>query len=105
MINNLELTAADVAPAAVSRGRPEFFHSSPRPATCTSLRLNCFQSWMTELNDILAEHWKHPVFIANEGWGGDHQPGLRGTDADRSQLAGAHALAEAEPLAAAPGGQ
>lgn len=32
--------------------------------------VNCFESWMTRLNDSLADAWRHPVFIANEGWGG-----------------------------------
>lgn len=31
---------------------------------------NCFQSWMTTLNNLLAKHLKQPVFIANEGLGG-----------------------------------
>ena len=31
---------------------------------------NCLQSWMTDLNNLLTEALKHPVFIANEGWAG-----------------------------------
>ena len=30
----------------------------------------CMQSWMTDLNDLLSDELRHPVFIANEGWGG-----------------------------------
>ncbi len=29
-----------------------------------------FESWMTELNDLLAKSLRQPAFIANEGWGG-----------------------------------
>jgi lysophospholipase L1-like esterase len=32
--------------------------------------VNCFESWMTRLNDSLSGDWRAPVFIANEGWGG-----------------------------------
>ena len=32
--------------------------------------MNCFESWMTSLNNRLTDTWRQPVFIANEGWGG-----------------------------------
>jgi len=32
--------------------------------------VNCFESWMTSLNNRLTDTWRQPVFIANEGWGG-----------------------------------
>lgn len=66
---NLDLKASDFPAEAVSKdGRnfPQFspttFHHKPT--------VNCFQSWMTALNDKLSAEWKMPVFIANEGWGG-----------------------------------
>jgi lysophospholipase L1-like esterase len=31
---------------------------------------NCFESWMTDLNNLLSASLRRPVFIANEGWGG-----------------------------------
>jgi len=65
----LELTADDFPPEAVSRDGRNF----PQLAPTTAVHLpevNCFQSWMTDLNDLLTDSWQHPVFIANEGWGG-----------------------------------
>ncbi len=67
--DNLDLKASDFPAEAVSKdGRnfPQFspttFHHKPT--------VNCFQSWMTSLNDKLSEEWEMPIFIANEGWGG-----------------------------------
>jgi lysophospholipase L1-like esterase len=61
---------------AVSRDGRNF----PQHAPTTSTHLpevNCFESWMTDLNDLLAQSWRQddrkaitPVLIANEGWGG-----------------------------------
>ncbi|NPV46217.1 MAG: SGNH/GDSL hydrolase family protein [Armatimonadetes bacterium] len=61
---------SDVFPAeAVSRdGRNFPQHAPTTPAHRPEV--NCFQSWMTDLNDLLTERWGQPVFIANEGWGG-----------------------------------
>lgn len=69
MRENLDLKAADFPPDAVSKDGRNFPQFSPttfqhKPG------VNCFQSWMTSLNNRLAESWKMPVFIANEGWGG-----------------------------------
>ncbi len=66
---SLELKASDFPAAAVSRDGRNFPQFAP-----TSFKhyptINCFQSWMTTLNDALSSAWKRPVFIANEGWGG-----------------------------------
>jgi acyl-CoA thioesterase I len=63
------LKAANFPAKAVSKdGRnfpqysPTTYHHKPT--------VNCFQSWLTELNDELSGKWEMPVFIANEGWGG-----------------------------------
>jgi lysophospholipase L1-like esterase len=66
--HDLELTAASFPDSAVSRDGRNF----PQYAPTTSRHkpdVNCFQSWLTRLNDILAESWGEPVFLANEGWG------------------------------------
>ncbi|NSW57835.1 MAG: hypothetical protein HPY44_17675 [Armatimonadetes bacterium] len=65
----LDLRADLFPPEAVSRDGRNFPQFSPttwhhKPS------VNCFQSWMTDLNNLLAESWQCPVFIANEGWGG-----------------------------------
>lgn len=65
----LDLRADLFPPEAVSRDGRNFPQFSPttwhhKPS------VNCFQSWMTDLNNLLSERWGHPVFIANEGWGG-----------------------------------
>ena len=66
---DLDLTAGVFPAVSVSRdGRnfPQF-----APTTHNHLpEVNCFESWMTRLNDLLAAGWEQPVFIANEGWGG-----------------------------------
>ncbi len=69
MRESLDLKAADFPADAVSKDGRNFPQFSPttfqhKPS------VNCFQSWMTSLNNRLAESWKMPVFIANEGWGG-----------------------------------
>jgi lysophospholipase L1-like esterase len=67
--DDLNLRAEAFPPEAVSRDGRNF----PRYAPTTSYHrpdVNCFQSWMTDLNNLLAECWRQPVFIANEGWGG-----------------------------------
>jgi lysophospholipase L1-like esterase len=63
------LSAADFPPEAVSRDGRNFPQYAPTsPANLP--QFNCFQSWMTDLNNLLTEALKQPVFIANEGWGG-----------------------------------
>ena len=67
--DDLDLSAASFPAAAVSRDRRNF----PQFAPTTHRHLpsvNCFQSWLTRLNDRLSEAWRQPVFLANEGWGG-----------------------------------
>lgn len=66
---NLNLKNSDFPSGAVSKDGRNFPQFSPTTAVHKPA-VNCFQSWMTELNDKLAEAWKMPVFIANEGWGG-----------------------------------
>lgn len=63
------LDASQFPPEAVSRDGRNF----PQYAPTSAMNLpefNCFQSWMTDLNNLLADALKQPVFIANEGWGG-----------------------------------
>ncbi|MEN6404159.1 MAG: SGNH/GDSL hydrolase family protein [Armatimonadia bacterium] len=67
--DNLELTAAAFPPEAVSRDGRNFPQHSPTTAWHRP-EVNCFQSWMTSLNDLLSGKWQQPVFIANEGYGG-----------------------------------
>jgi len=66
---DLNLTADRFPPESVSHDGRNF----PQFAPTTSHHLpqvNCFESWMTSLNNSLATAWRQPVFIANEGWGG-----------------------------------
>ena len=67
--DDLALTADAFPPEAVShdgRNFPQF-----APTTAENLpEVNCMQSWMTDLNNRLTASLGHPVFIANEGWGG-----------------------------------
>lgn len=66
---SLELTP-DVFPASVvSKDKRNYPQFSPTTETHCP-QFNCFASWMPELNDRLAQKWKQPVFIANEGIGG-----------------------------------
>jgi lysophospholipase L1-like esterase len=62
-------TASMFPPEAVSRDGRNFPQYGPTTHQYMPT-VNCFESWMTGLNDLLAEAWRHPVFIANEGWGG-----------------------------------
>lgn len=66
---NLDLSAADFPADAVSLDGRNFPQFAPTTAVHKP-EVNCFQSWMTRLNDGLTEAWQQPVFIANEGWGG-----------------------------------
>jgi len=63
------LNAGDFPPSAVSKDGRNFPQFGPTMATYRK-GLNCFQSWMTDLNDLLSGSLGWPVFIANEGWGG-----------------------------------
>ena len=69
MCDDLDLESGRFPRDAVSRDGRNF----PQYAPTTHDHLpsvNCFESWMTCLNDLLSEKWRCPVFIANEGWGG-----------------------------------
>jgi lysophospholipase L1-like esterase len=67
--DDLDLKAAMFPPEAVSKDGRNFPQYSPTTAWHRP-DINCFQSWMTSLNDLLAARWRQPVFIANEGYGG-----------------------------------
>lgn len=67
--DDLNLRGDMFPPEAVSRDGRNFPQYAPT-TSCHRPEVNCFQSWMTDLNDLLAERWQQPVFIANEGWGG-----------------------------------
>lgn len=64
-----DLSWQDFPPEAVSADRRNFPQFSPTTAWHLP-QVNCFQSWMTDLNNLLSASWGRPVFIANEGWGG-----------------------------------
>jgi lysophospholipase L1-like esterase len=67
--DDLRLRADQFPADAVSRDGRNF----PQFAPTTHEHLpsvNCFESWMTQLNDRMSQAWDVPVFIANEGWGG-----------------------------------
>ena len=66
-IENLQAT--DFPATAVSKDGRNFPQYSPTTHQHKPT-VNCFQSWLTELNDALSSKWEMPVFIANEGWGG-----------------------------------
>lgn len=56
-------------PSAVSQdGRNFPQHSPTTPVHWPGV--NCLQGFLPRLNDLLTAGWRHPVFIANEGWGG-----------------------------------
>ena len=69
MMPDLNLSADRFPAESVSRDGRNFPQFAP-----TAWRhlpsVNCFESWMTSLNNRLADTWRQPVFIANEGWGG-----------------------------------
>lgn len=67
--DDLTLAAACFPGGAVSRDGRNFPQYAPTTARHKP-EVNCFQSWLTRLNDVLAEAWGEPVFLANEGWGG-----------------------------------
>ena len=67
--DNLDLTAADFPRESVSKGGRNFPQFSPTTHVHRP-EINCYASWMPRLNDLLSAQWRHPVFIANEGWGG-----------------------------------
>lgn len=67
--DDLDLRGEAFPAPAVSRDGRNFPQHAPTTAQHRP-EVNCFQSWMTDLNDLLTERWEQPVFIANEGWGG-----------------------------------
>jgi lysophospholipase L1-like esterase len=67
--DNLDLTAADFPSESVSKDGRNFPQFSPTTHVHRP-EINCYASWMPRLNDLLSAQWRHPVFIANEGWGG-----------------------------------
>lgn len=67
--DDLDLEASVFPPEAVSKDGRNFPQYSPTTAWHRP-DINCFQSWMTDLNDLLVARWRQPVFIANEGYGG-----------------------------------
>jgi lysophospholipase L1-like esterase len=66
---DLNLSADRFPPESVSKDGRNFPQFAPT-TTQYLPNVNCFESWMTALNDRLAATWRQPVFIANEGWGG-----------------------------------
>lgn len=68
-LSDLDLTAEAFPRHTVSRDRRNFPQFSPTTAVHKP-DVNCFESWMTSLNNRLSRSWRRPVFIANEGWGG-----------------------------------
>ena len=67
--DDLDLTAGKFPEDTVSKDGRNFPQFAPTTAQHLP-EVNCFESWMTRLNDLLSASWKQPVFIANEGWGG-----------------------------------
>ena len=67
--DNLDLTAAGFPNDSVSKDGRNFPQFSPTTHVHRP-EINCYASWMPRLNDLLSAQWRHPVFIANEGWGG-----------------------------------
>lgn len=68
-VDGLLLDAGDFPPEAVSKDGRNFPQYSPT-TSYHKPTVNCFQSWLTDLNNLLAGSLLRPVFIANEGWGG-----------------------------------
>lgn len=69
-LRSLDLKAKDFPKDVVSRDGRNFPQFSPTTAKHKP-DVNCFESWMTDLNDLLSRSWRRPVFFANEGWGGN----------------------------------
>ncbi len=67
--DDLNLRADMFPPEAVSKDGRNFPQYSPTTAWHRP-DINCFQSWMTDLNNLLTQKWDQPFFIANEGYGG-----------------------------------
>ena len=67
--SNLNLKKDDFPEDAVSKDGRNFPQYSPT-AGIHKPDVNCMQSWMSGLNDLLTRHFQQPFFIANEGWGG-----------------------------------
>jgi len=65
----LDLSMQSFAPEHVSQDGRNFPQFAPTSADNLP-EFNCFESWMTALNNMLSESLAHPVLIANEGWGG-----------------------------------
>lgn len=67
--DDLNLNAAVFPPEAVSHDGRNFPQYSPTTSYHRP-EVNCFQSWMTDLNNSLSAAWGQPVYVANEGVGG-----------------------------------
>lgn len=67
--DDLNLKSGTFPPGAVSKDGRNFPQYSPTTAWHRP-DINCFQSWMTDLNNLLTQKWDQPIFIANEGYGG-----------------------------------
>jgi lysophospholipase L1-like esterase len=67
--DDLDLSADDFPSESVSKDGRNFPQFSPTTHVHRP-EINCYASWMPRLNDLLSAQWRHPVFIANEGWGG-----------------------------------
>ncbi len=72
--DELDLKASHFPEEVVSKDGRNYPQFSPTTAKHRP-DVNCFTSWMPRLNDLLAEKWKRPVFIANEGIGGSTTAG------------------------------
>jgi len=64
------LSYRDFPPETVSKDGRNFPQYGPTMHIHHPEKMNCFESWMTALNDSLAQSLQQPVFIANEGIGG-----------------------------------
>ncbi len=69
LMPDLKLSADRFPAESVSRDGRNFPQYGPTTERYLP-SVNCFESWMTSLNNRLTDTWRQPVFIANEGWGG-----------------------------------
>ena len=74
--DHLELTSEAFPADVVSQDGRNYPQYSPTTSVHRP-SVNCLASWMPRLNDLLAERWSSPVFIANEGVGGITTAGYR----------------------------